>query len=135
MSRLYIAGGSAERGLVSSLMTAAIFAGHDITHDWTRCEGYDRESNEGERALWAQADLAGVRAADVVWVIAPEARSEGSACELGYALALGKRIVVSGPRARDAGRIFYLLTEVYDDHDAALRAIPGDAPRALGVAK
>ena len=122
--RVYVAGGSDERitharAMIDRLTKCGII----ITHDWTRCEGYGRESSENERRCWAMQDIEGVRSADVVWVMVPDRRSEGSACELGAALALGKRVIVSGPHVKQPSRIFCLLAEDYATHEEAFAEI------------
>lgn len=123
--KIYVAGGSAERESVASVIAALRHAGHVITHDWTSCDGYARESVPDERRRWAREDLDGVRAADLVWLLAPAELSEGSSAELGAVLALRKRVVVSGPHARWASRIFHGLGEIHDTHSAAFEAICG----------
>lgn len=117
--KVYIGGGSDEREQVQSLMAALVARGVEITHDWTRCVGYNRESVPAERREWARQDLDGVRAADIVWIVAPAQKSEGSAVEMGYAMALRKRVIVSGPHARRINRIFALLCEIHDSHNDA----------------
>lgn len=119
---VYVAGGSSERGRIALFIRALERAGLSITHNWTECEGYSRESTILERQGWAADDFAGVRAADIVWYVAPEQKSEGSHAEIGYALALHKRVVASGPTLAH-GRIFTLLTERYETHTEALGAL------------
>jgi nucleoside 2-deoxyribosyltransferase len=127
--KLYIAGGSSERlTIVRPYVDRAIAAGLTITHDWTRCEGYDRASTYQERRAWAEDDLGGVRRADVVWIIVQAERSEGAGVELGAALILGRRVVVSGPRAEEMGRIFDLLAaEAWPTHKAAFESVAARA--------
>ncbi len=121
--RLYIAGGSDERlTVVRPFIDRMIDCGVTITHDWTRCEGYDREHTDEERRTWALADAKGVESSDLVWIIVPDAKSEGAATEIG--IARGRRIqfIASGTRAR--GNIFVLLAaSIFDTHDAAFGAI------------
>lgn len=136
MRRLvYIAGGSSERNLCASLMADARAAGWTVTYDWTQDPGYLVSRSPEQLRAEAQLDLDAVRAADVVWVVAPACKSEGSHCELGAALAWGKRVLVSGPHVLALGRIFPLLAEVYPTHEAAFLALLGDRPEARrGVA-
>jgi hypothetical protein len=122
--RIYVAGGSSERMLVRSYIDRLIAIGHVVTHDWTRCEGYERRPLEHEFSEWAAADLRGVALADVLWLLAPEGKSEGSHAELGAALILQKRVIVSGPKAKAWGRIFTRLASgIYDTHEAAFREL------------
>jgi nucleoside 2-deoxyribosyltransferase len=121
--RIYVAGGSDERIEVARhAIDMLIKNGFTVTHDWTRCEGYDRIHTDDERRAWAGLDVEGVRSADVVWAMAPAEKSEGTATEIGIALALGKLLIVSGPRAR--GNIFATLAaQIHETHDRAFRAI------------
>jgi hypothetical protein len=119
--RIYVAGGSDERlTVVRPYVDRLIAIGHVITHDWTRCEGYERPHPARDRIRWASQDLTGVSMADVVWLIVPEAKSEGSHAELGAALALRKRVIVSGRKVKAWGRIFTRLAhETYETHEGA----------------
>lgn len=122
--RVYVAGASSERtDTIRPLLTRLRDHGVEVTHDWTVCPGYDRPSSSSERAQWALEDLEGVRRADVVWYVAPQNPSEGSHAELGAALALRKRLLVSGPHALRHSRIFTLLGQHHETHDSALLAI------------
>lgn len=121
--KVYVAGGSDERIQFARVAIDRLSSlGFTITHDWTRCEGYDREHTDAERAEWATQDMVGVMTADVVWVMVPTAKSEGAAAELGAAVALGKKLVVSGRRSR--GNIFSTLAaQVHLEHEDAFCAI------------
>ena len=126
---VYVGGGSGDRAECAEWMDELRKAGVHITHDWTRCEGYGRESTATERATWAQRDIDGVRAADVVWIRIPREKSEGSHGELCAALALGKRVIVSGHY--DAhGRIFPALCETAPDDIGAFARIVAAARSA-----
>ncbi len=129
MSRLvYAAGGSSERlTIVRPMLDQLRSAGIAITHDWTTCPGFDRESTREEQMRWAAEDLDGVRRADLLWLICPAEKSEGAHAELGFALALGKLIVVSGP-ANAQHRIFPLLAGIhYPSHADALAMVIREA--------
>ena len=104
--RVYVAGGAAERGACGTWIARLRGAGVEVTHDWTVDPGWnDPAPSPVGLAAAAAADLDGVRRCDVLWLLCPAEKSEGSACELGAALALGRRVVASGPW--DAvGRIF-----------------------------
>jgi hypothetical protein len=69
----------------------------------------------------------------VLWLLCPAGKSEGSAAELGAALALGRRVVVSGPW--DAiGRIFPgLAGECYAHHEEAFRGVLRAAAAVCGM--
>lgn len=129
--RVYVAGGSSERGIVAQWIATLERYGIEVTHDWTRCEGYDRargedgeiDASDEEVKRWAEADAEGVESADVVWYLAPEALSEGSHFELGLACGQGKRVIASGPWADHRRRIFLALVACYPTHEQACEAI------------
>lgn len=125
MRKVFVSGGTSERlTVVRPYVDELIRRGFEITHDWTRCPLYDRESTEDERREQARRDLDGVRAADVVWLMMPEEKSEGAHVELGAAFILWKPVVVSGPRARAPGNLFSLLaSEIRATHEAGLNAV------------
>jgi hypothetical protein len=119
---IYVAGSSAERQRVREDVDALAAAGYRITCDWTRHEAWDCGDDSDETLVRAAAaDLAAVWAASVVWYQAGEGKSEGSAAELGAALALGKEVVVSGPWGA-LGRVFPRLATVRYFHHAEARA-------------
>ena len=105
--RVYLAGGAAERLTVCRpLILRLQAAGVEVTHDWTCDPGWDDPApTRAALEAAARADLAGVLACEVLWYVAPATKSEGSAAELGAALALGRKVVVSGPW-EGMGRIF-----------------------------
>ena len=123
MVSVYVAGGSAERFSVREWIDKLGGHGVSVTHDWTRCEGYDRQSTEMERTAWAAQDISAITRATIVWMIVPEGLSEGAFFEAGFATALRKRVIFSGPCARKTSRVFCLTGEVYNDHGAAFAAI------------
>lgn len=119
MRRIYVAGGSDERLQVRALIERLRQRGWEVTHDWTTDPGYDAPPSTNSKQRSARLDEAAVRAAEVVWVVAPREKSEGAAVEFGLARGLGKTTVVSGP---DAGRcIFWLNADrIFDNHEAAM---------------
>ncbi len=123
--RIYVAGSSSERlTVVRPMILRLRGVGCVLTHDWTVCPGYDRPGTQSELREWARGDLLGVQAADIVWVMMPEAPSEGATGELCAALVLNKTVFVSGPHATRAGRIFPLLaSRVCENHEDAFRVI------------
>lgn len=124
---VYVAGGSEERlTVVRPMIEALAEHGIHVTYDWTRSPGYDRPLTPAEVRNQARLDLEGVRAAGLVWIMAPEGKSEGCATELGAALALGKMVFLSGPHALRESRIFATLgSRIFATHAAAFRAITG----------
>jgi hypothetical protein len=120
--RLYIAGSSSERPLIATLIYLVQKAGYEVTFDWTRHSSFDvPPPGPSEEVLLeaARLDFEAVKVADVLWYVAPADKSEGSATELGMALAFGKRVVVSGQLGH--ARIFPRLgTKVFTKHEEAL---------------
>lgn len=128
--KVYIAGSSEKRELagIQALQDIVRGAGHVIPADWTVCEGLKRDCSPAERRQFARNDLDGVRECDVFWLVVPSGqqdKTEGAFLELGYAMAFKKRCIVSGPQARRVDRLFCLLCEVYDTHEAALEQVIG----------
>jgi len=133
--RVYVAGGAAERLTVARPWIRALQgAGVCVTHDWTVDPGWDDPApSPAALAAAAAADLDGVRRCDVLWLLCPAAKSEGSAAELGAALALGRRVVVSGGWG-EMGRIFPgLAGECYAHHEEAFRGVLRAAAAVCGM--
>ncbi|HVQ60395.1 MAG TPA: hypothetical protein VMS60_15955 [Solirubrobacterales bacterium] len=84
-----------------SVIDALVAAGHDVTHDWTRTAAFGADghplpdSGDGyelpaeEQAAHALDDLAAVKGADLLLILAEQA-SCGWPVEVGAALAWGK---------------------------------------------
>lgn len=105
--KIYIASASAmpHLELVEGYMRGVERAGHTITYDWTRAvrrAGSGSPDDSNTRLEGVLNDLAGVRDADLVWLIAPpiESRSTGAWVELGYALACAVPVITSGDARR-----------------------------------
>lgn len=122
--KVYVAGGSSERGMVRGWIERLRAEGIEITHDWTDDPGYGRgcgrEVGRHFGDLWlqvsvicgpgglcssctsprriAQTDRDAIDAADVVWILMPAQKSEGAAWEFGYAVGKSKHTIVSGER-------------------------------------
>lgn len=120
---VYVCGSSDEIDAVRTWIDRVKERGARVTYDWTTSEGYRRPLTDAERREQARIDLDAVRSASVVWLIAPAEKSEGSHAELGAALVLGKRVIVSGPHAYRRSRLFADLAERYQRHEDALEAI------------
>lgn len=125
---VYLAGGSSERLTVCRpLIDRLTAAGVPIAYDWTRDPGWSHPGGESFAEACADAahrDLDAVRSCEILWYVAPEDRSEGSAAELGAALALGRTVIASGPHALAHGRIFPLLAgRTYPTHEDAFRVV------------
>jgi nucleoside 2-deoxyribosyltransferase len=124
--RVYVAGASKEPERVRWAMDSLRSAGCKVTLDWLAVIEKAGSANEGlsdaQRARAAHDDLVGVQVADVLWVLAPENTSTGAWVELGYALALGTIVVVSG-HARTRSIFAALAGHEFDSDDEALEHI------------
>lgn len=98
--KVYLAGNPRSSDC-SAAMDAVRGAGHEITHDWMRATLPSRQAI-------AEADLAGVRACEVLILLDAE-RGWGMYVELGAAVALGKPVYVVGVKYR---QVFFDLPGV-----------------------
>lgn len=123
--RIYIAGASSEPERVRRWMNAARAQGWYLTLDWLALVDAQGTANAGmcdeDRESAAAADWRAVREADVIWVLAPERASIGAWVELGMAIALGKRIVLSGSTRERT--IFGALGAEYSTDELAFEAL------------
>jgi hypothetical protein len=129
--KIYVAGGWNEKdSVIRPYLDKLRQTGFEITHDWTTdiVVGTDADIPPLERVRRAQEDLAGVAAADFLWLVVPGyTGSRGSWVELGFAFGLRatfkqKVIVISGVERKKS--IFADLADFsFDDHDAALEFI------------
>lgn len=123
--KLYLAGSSKERRTIAAYMHELTRAGHVITHDWVAamdaCPLAEADLDVSDARRYALDDLRGVRAADVVWFLAPETISTGAWVELGYALGIhAGAIIVSGETPSIFAR---LASTTYKTHGLALQAL------------
>ena len=127
---IYVAGGSAERDAIAGYLVQLRAAGWTVTYDWPA----EPEAMRGtlEAAL---ADVRGIAAARVFWLVAPEAKSEGSHCELGIAWMAreldgrrsGRELLASGP-VDTLGRVFpFLADRAFSSHADALEHLIDEA--------
>lgn len=114
--KIYVAGGFLEKDTISAFMRRLEAVGFEITMDWTKVEAGDKpktsdaDLSHEEQIKFATIDLEGVCDADVVWhIVAGYKGSRGAYVETGYALGLGKMLVVSGPDWRKS--IFHALAD------------------------
>lgn len=127
----YIASATEQYMLVEHFVDRLREAGVEITFEWTpdlRAGGFkpDSQLSEIHRRYIARMDANGVRDAELVWVMTPTLREHGCGMwvEMGIALALGKRVVVSGPLAKRT--VFSELAErVFSTHEEAFEYIAG----------
>lgn len=131
MIRVYIAGAFVEQEeRAKPMMAACKQKGITITHNWTvpnfKPGGSDADLTHIQRRKFALEDLIGVTKADVLWLLAPEAKGScGAWVELGFALALRDErgletpspvIIVSGSMNKRS--IFTELADRLFDTDA-----------------
>ena len=105
--RIYLAGASRELDRVLPMVERLERSGLVVLHSrwWDAVQahgvGNDHALTREQQAGYADADLEGVRDAELVWVLWPEARSVGAALEYGFALASCIHTVVTGPTAHE----------------------------------
>jgi hypothetical protein len=119
--KVYVAASSAQMDRAKDAMAKLRTAGHTVVHDWPtiiedRGTANPVDATTDERWDWAIDDLAGVKAADVLWLLMPATEGFGAAVELGYALAHGIPVICSGVYARS---IFTAMAVCYDRDDQA----------------
>lgn len=119
--KLYLAGPWERRDVIARMALYLARNGHKVTSRWLT-EHMEAETPE---MLVEQAhnDLDDVRAADVLVLDTrvPGSPRGGRHTEFGYALALGRRVILLGPRVN----VFHYLEEVaqVDTPSALLRAL------------
>ncbi len=118
MSKIYVAATYEMRDAAIDVMQTLIVKGHVVTSRWLLV-------NDSMCDEWARKDLEDVASADVLLALNPAEWATGGKggrhVELGYAIALGKRIVLIGVRSN----IFHYLDRitVIDTLDEALARI------------
>lgn len=103
--KVYIAAPFELRNDARELMHALEAKGHEVTSSWLR--ELDEESDK-----WARVDLQDIARADIFLLLNPDGWQRkgggGRHTETGYAIALGKQIVVAGVRSN----IFHYLSSI-----------------------
>ena len=114
MSQIYIACSLSRWAEHNQLRDALVAAGHTLTHDWTeaspwvkaaKAPGADLSAEIAasatvpSRRIAAQADLEGVRTADVVIGLLAKGPSRGTQREIGAAHALAIPVLLHGTEA------------------------------------
>lgn len=126
---LYLASATEQLLLVEDFVDRLRARGFAISYEWTkdvREGGFkaDVDLTPTQRRYAARMDSHGVKTADLVWVLTPSLKNQGCGMwiEMGMALALGKRVIISGALARRS--VFAELAEgCFDDHAAAFEYI------------
>ena len=119
--RIYLAGSYGRRAEIDARAVGLRSRGHRVTSTWhdghhEARPGIDHSGTADERAGWAAEDLADIARADVLVYCADLGSSSrgGAHVEAGYALGLGKRLIVLGDTG---GNVFYHLPEVFRFED------------------
>ena len=126
---VYVASATEQYALVEHYIDRLRLAGIEISFEWTpdyKAGGFkpDAKLSDIHRRYIAKMDARGVRDADLVWVMTPEVKEHGCGMwvEMGIAIALSKRVVVSGPLAKRT--VFSELAEVcFTTHEEAFKHI------------
>ncbi len=120
-TQIYLAGASVELDTIERYMEEVRKAGYLITFDWTvpvrKSGALSLLTNIN--ALAAAVDLAAVRMAHIVWVLAPPLGIASTGCwvEFGAALAGGIPVIISG--GFDRCIFARLATYRFDTHQEA----------------
>lgn len=119
MVKIYLAARFGRREECKSIRTQLQSMGYEVTSSWLDLDYSARDSKEPTsappelRQQFAKQDIADILAADWFIMLSEEPDSTagkrgGRHCEMGVALATGKRVVVIGPREN----IFHFLPQV-----------------------
>jgi hypothetical protein len=129
MKKIFVAGGSSERGEVAAAISILRAAGWAITFDWPELMKHEPDVKEPRFLEKLGMDLKnGMRSADIFWLLLPREKSEGSSFELGFFSGYFDRdakggIIVSGD-ASVLGRLYpYAMGakgKLFSDHADAL---------------
>lgn len=116
--KVYVAGSSKELERCSNWIEQLQQEGIEVTYNWVPAVTRELSGEEVYRDFqlrsFARNDLRGVDEANLVWLLAPTtSHTRGAWVEMGYALALGRRIVVSPP-VSTSGMIFARLQGVVE---------------------
>lgn len=141
MTKIYIATSREFMGEAKAFAEVLTGLGHTITHPWwedvERLGTVDNQAADGEELFaCAIADVAGVEAADLFWLLAPATGGTGCWVELGMAIACrdlgddtdevppdGRHVIVSGACDRTLFTILNEVDECFDTHDSAFAFI------------
>lgn len=119
---VYLSGSSREIEVTEHWRDRLKAAGFPIAYDWTKSV---RQHPEGDAALSsdqrhaaAHADLTGIHASSVFWLLTPDGPSLGAWVELGYALALRAHGLTRRPIVLVSGAPRSVFSELADYHFA-----------------
>jgi hypothetical protein len=126
--KIYVCGGSSELDAVADRIRQLRELDREITHDWVAVirsigEFNPRSASHEQRLEWSDGDLLGIEKADIVWVVLPVKPSFGCAFEMGFAIGIGCRVIVSGDWR--ASIFTAQAFACFDKHDSALDWIAG----------
>lgn len=135
MTRIYVAGASAEADRASRWIAALESAGITVTFDWPKHiksvgDANPAHASPAQRAAWAEEAIYAVGQADMFWLLAPSPgiATAGAYVELGYwhaqtylHSALADQTYVSGSTTTVS--IFHALGREYTMDEDAFQAI------------
>lgn len=126
MAHIYIAASLADKERANELGTRLEAEGHVLTAPWFRWPPVGWGGKSGTKGLRerGEADLRGVREADLLYVILPGGR--GTHVELGLALAWGKQVILWTPEGASEGEypcVFHYLPSINRQWHATLEHV------------
>lgn len=124
--KIYLAASAAPPELhrVNNAIAACRNAGFIVSSTWPSVvnavgDANPRDATCEQRSEWAAQDLREVAVCDVLWMLVPHGvPTRGAWLEAGFAHALGKPLVFSGPSTHQS--VFCALGEEFDSDDSAL---------------
>ncbi len=121
---VYVAAASSDVDRAAAVMSRLRRHGISVTSTWpevvAKFGANPMESPRAERYGWAKQDLAEIQMADVLWLLLPgDKRTDGAHVEFGFAIATGKRLIVTG----DERSIFTAWADWYPSETDAINAI------------
>lgn len=133
--KIYVSGPSRDLERCEGAIALCVELGAEITYDWTVgfLDALKKNDPEDHRAR-ALADLAGIRAADVMILLDSDSTSPGRWVEAGGALILGTPVIASVPEsARTPAAEFWprLMETTTSDESAIYRAVLLGRKRAV----
>lgn len=134
---IYVAGSvKYNKARIQDIIDVLAYTGWRVTYDWTRINQEKLNDNDAYRQQVIQEELWGIKQADAFVLVLPPGR--GAHVELGYALALNKKIFIlaQDPKQLDEVLIYkkasftvcYSITELLQSLDRAAKWKVAAAP-------
>lgn len=118
--KIYVAGSLDSKVQCQELSKQLVEFGHSVVSSWYEMHtGYDQSAKE--LALAAAKDFNEIKSCEVLIHAFTDVRSSGGGAdsELGMAIALGKTVLVLGPRVN----VFHNLCQCFNDEEALFKVI------------